>query len=110
MTSSVIAAQGPNNSLVFYWQAIGSTTWNPVQAVAGPGTTFSAPSVAQVGNSSVIAAQGPAEAAEGSGSSRGASMARCRWFPNGGEIGYGYGQASGSSSSAHHRISTGART
>ena len=37
MTTSVIAAQGPNDSLVFYWQPIGSLQWNPEQ-VAGPGT------------------------------------------------------------------------
>ena len=55
---TVIAAQGPNNSLAFYWQPIGSGTWNPEQ-VAGQGTTSSAPSVAQVGNQTVIAAQGP---------------------------------------------------
>jgi hypothetical protein len=56
--STVIAAQGPDNSLLFYWQPIGSLQWNPEQ-VAGPGTTFWTPSVAQVGNSTVIAAQGP---------------------------------------------------
>ena len=56
--SSVIAAQGPDNSLLFYWQPIGSQQWNPEQ-VAGPGTTASAPSVAQVGNSTVIAAAAP---------------------------------------------------
>jgi hypothetical protein len=58
MTSSVIAATGVNESLMFYWQTIGTRPWYREQ-VAGPGTTFSAPSVAQVGNSSVIAAQGP---------------------------------------------------
>lgn len=26
--SSVIAVQGPGNSLVFYWQPIGSQQWN----------------------------------------------------------------------------------
>jgi hypothetical protein len=26
--SSVIAVQGPGNSLVFYWQLIGSQQWN----------------------------------------------------------------------------------
>ncbi len=57
-TSSVIAAEGPGHSLLFYWQTIGGVPWHP-ELVAGPGTTFSAPSVAQVGTSSVIAAQGP---------------------------------------------------
>jgi len=50
-----IAAQGPGGSLEFYWQPIGSGQWNPEQP-AGPGTTYSAPSVAHVGNNSVIAA------------------------------------------------------
>ena len=54
----MIAALGPDNSLVFYWQPIGSQGWNPEQ-VAGPGTTFEWPSVAQVGDSTVIAALGP---------------------------------------------------
>ena len=58
MTISVIAAQGPNDSLVFYWQTVGSLQWN-LEQVAGPGTCFSAPSVAQVGGQTVIAAQGP---------------------------------------------------
>jgi hypothetical protein len=54
----VIAAQGPDGSLVFYWQPIGSQQWNPEQ-VAGPGHAFSPASVAQVGNSTVIATQSP---------------------------------------------------
>ena len=54
----MIAAQGPEISLVFYWQLIGSEQWN-LEQVAGSGTTFSGPSVAQVGDSTVIAAQGP---------------------------------------------------
>ena len=58
MTSSVIAAQGPGKSLMFYWQTIGTVPWHAEQ-VAGSGTTFSGPSVAQVGNSSVIVALGP---------------------------------------------------
>ena len=57
MTTSVIAAQGPNDSLVFYWQTVGSLQWN-LEQVAGPGTCFSAPSVAQVGGQTVIAALG----------------------------------------------------
>jgi hypothetical protein len=57
--SSVIAAAGPLGSLKFYWQTIGAVPWHP-ELVAGPGSTFSAPSVAQVGISSVIAAKGPA--------------------------------------------------
>jgi hypothetical protein len=37
--SSVITAQGPGNSLGFFWQAIGGVPWNP-EVVAGAGTTF----------------------------------------------------------------------
>jgi hypothetical protein len=49
MTSAVIAATGPDNSVWFYWQTIGAPPpWNAEQ-VAGPGTTFSGPSIAQVG-------------------------------------------------------------
>jgi hypothetical protein len=45
----VIAAVGQDdNSLMFYWQTIGTAPWHPEQ-VAGPGTTFSDPSIAQVG-------------------------------------------------------------
>ena len=58
MTSTVIAAQGLDNNLMFYWQTFGTHTWNAEQ-VAGPQTTFSLPSVAQVGDSVVIAAVGP---------------------------------------------------
>ena len=53
----MIAAAGPDNSLMFYWQPIGSQGWNTEQ-VAGPGTIVEWPSVAQVGNSTVIAAAG----------------------------------------------------
>jgi hypothetical protein len=38
-SSSVIAAQGPDHSLLFYWQAIGGVSWHP-ELVAGAGTTF----------------------------------------------------------------------
>ena len=53
-----IAAQGPNNSLLFYWAVNGTSTWHTV-TVAGAGTTFSAPSMAVDGGSVIIAAQGP---------------------------------------------------
>jgi hypothetical protein len=61
--SACIAVQGPGNSLDFYWQAMGGpgwpgTGWNK-ETVVGADWTFSAPSLAQVGNSSCIAAQGP---------------------------------------------------
>jgi hypothetical protein len=41
----------------FYWQTINSADWHP-EVVADAGSTYSAPSVAQVGNSSVITADG----------------------------------------------------
>ena len=44
--------------LKFYSQTVGTTQWNP-QQVAGRGTTFSSPSIACVGDSTAIAAQGP---------------------------------------------------
>jgi chitinase len=55
----VIAVGSPDDgSIQFYWQPIGSQQWNPEQ-VAGPGTTPYGVSVAQVGDSTVIAAVGP---------------------------------------------------
>ena len=51
----MIAAQGDDGSLQFYWQPIGGRQWNREQVA---GTTLPALSVAQVGDSSVIAAQG----------------------------------------------------
>ena len=56
--NTVIAAQGPNNSLQFYWQPVGSGQWNP-ETPGGPGTAYSVPSVARVSNNTVIAVQGP---------------------------------------------------
>jgi gamma-glutamyl-gamma-aminobutyrate hydrolase PuuD len=43
---------------MFYWQTIGGVSWHP-ELVAPNGTVFSPPSVKQVGNSSVIAVEGP---------------------------------------------------
>ena len=57
--SAVIAAanSNPSISLQFYWQAIGTAGWNnPPEYVPVPGTVLGSPSVAQVGNSSVIVA------------------------------------------------------
>jgi hypothetical protein len=54
--SSVIAAQGADDSLMFYWQTIGTAPWNAEQ-VAGPVTSMGPPAVAQVGRSSVIASR-----------------------------------------------------
>jgi hypothetical protein len=53
-----IAVQGPDNSLLFYWQVNGSSGWN-AEPVAGAGTTFSAPSMNVDGNDVNISVQGP---------------------------------------------------
>ena len=57
--SAVIAAVDTSGGLRFYWQAIGTTPWNP-ELVDGPttgsGRILSYPSVAQVGDSAVIIA------------------------------------------------------
>jgi len=47
--STVIAVQGPNNSLNFYWNNDGNSKWNP-SVIAGPGTTYSAPAMARAGH------------------------------------------------------------
>lgn len=55
-----MAAEGPNNTLNFWWQPlerIGSGPWYQ-EEIGGPGTTYSAPSIVQVGNEVVIAAEG----------------------------------------------------
>ena len=57
--SAVIAAANSNSSisLQFYWQAIGTAGWNnPPERVPVPGAVLASPSVAQVGDSAVIAA------------------------------------------------------
>ena len=51
----MIAAQGPGASLYMFWQQIGSPVWH-AQKVAGAKSTYTAPSVAQVGSATVIAA------------------------------------------------------
>ena len=52
------AAQGPNHSLYFYWDLKG--TWYGPIAVAGNGTTYSAPSMTiDSSHNVVIAAEGP---------------------------------------------------
>ena len=53
----MIATEGPNHTLDFYWQPIGSTSWH--KEVVAYGWAYSAPSVAQVGGSAEIAAEGP---------------------------------------------------
>jgi hypothetical protein len=53
----VIAAQGLDNSLQFYWQTVGTTTWHAIQAAP----TYSIagdPQIAIVGGNPVIAALG----------------------------------------------------
>ena len=55
---TVITAQGPGNSLSFYWNNDGDQTWNP-SLIAGPGSAYSAPALARTGGATVVAAQGP---------------------------------------------------
>jgi len=55
-STSVIATEGPNHTLDFYWQPIGSTSWH--KEVVAYGWAYSAPSVAQVGKSAEIAVEG----------------------------------------------------
>lgn len=56
----VIAAQGPSDSLAFYWAASVTAAWN-LEIVAGAGTTFSAPAETVNGNSVNIASEGPSD-------------------------------------------------
>ena len=54
-----IAAEGPSNSLDYYYQSVPGV-WHEEQVPGGgPGTTYSAPSLAQVGGTTVIAVEGP---------------------------------------------------
>lgn len=53
----MIVADASPNSVMFYRQTIGTKPWNPEQVVA-PDNSFSGASIAQVGDSSVIAAGG----------------------------------------------------
>ena len=55
-----MAAEGPENSLNFWWQSladIGSGPWHQ-EVLNGPNTTFSAPSIVQVGSDVAVAAEG----------------------------------------------------
>ena len=53
-----VAARGPNNSLLFYWE-VGGTWYGPL-GLGGPGTTFSAPTiVAEDSGNFDIAVEGP---------------------------------------------------
>jgi hypothetical protein len=62
--SAVIAAQGPGDVIDFYYQPFGSPTWSKPQQVTGPASgspagPYGDPSITQVGDATVIAAQGP---------------------------------------------------
>lgn len=58
--ASVVIAVDNTGSLWSYWQTIGGTTWNPnpvlLTELEGPFSTLPYPSIAQVGDSAVIAA------------------------------------------------------
>jgi hypothetical protein len=56
--ATVVAAQGPNNSLSFYWNKDGDTTWNS-SIIAGPESAYSAPALARADGATVVAARGP---------------------------------------------------
>ena len=51
--STGVAYEGSSHTLWFSWQTYGSSQWHPEQ-VAGPGTTYSAPSIGETGSSTVI--------------------------------------------------------
>jgi hypothetical protein len=70
--NTVIAVQTSGSGLRFYWNEHGTTTWHGEQ-VAPDGTTFSSPSIAQVGDFVVIAAQGASGSLD------------VYWQPNGGD-------------------------
>jgi hypothetical protein len=55
--ATAIAYEGSNHTLIFRWQAYGSTGWNREQ-VGGPGTAYSAPAVTEGGGATVIAYEG----------------------------------------------------
>ena len=52
-----IAVAGAKNRLRFFWATNGSPTWH-AETVAGPRTTYSAPSITANGNSANISAVG----------------------------------------------------
>jgi hypothetical protein len=58
--TTMVALHGPDNSLMFFWNNDGDSTWNP-SVIAGAGTTFAAPAMSRTGDSesTVIAAMGP---------------------------------------------------
>lgn len=56
--SSQIAAEGPHNTLYFYWQTNSRKPWHK-EEVAGRGTTYSAPSLIDNAAGVIIAAEGP---------------------------------------------------
>jgi hypothetical protein len=53
-----VVAEGPDNSLDFYWQVNGTTPWYP-ETVAGAGTTYSPPAITANDGSVNVVAQGP---------------------------------------------------
>jgi hypothetical protein len=53
-----IATMSAKHALKFYWALSGTSTWHP-EKIAGPGSTFSAPSMTVNGNAVNIAVEGP---------------------------------------------------
>jgi hypothetical protein len=57
--TTIVAVQGPDNSLEFYWNQDGEPQWHP-SVIAGPGTIDAAPAIARTGdNNTIVAVQGP---------------------------------------------------
>jgi hypothetical protein len=73
----IIAAEGVNHSLDFYWQTDGSSTWSPAEVVAGANSTYSAPVLADIGNGVGIVAQGPQNSLDYYWAANGTST----WYP-----------------------------
>ena len=62
--STSISAQGPGNSLAFYWQQTGTDdTWNQ-EAVANSASTYSVPAMAEGNNSTSIVTEGPSKSVD----------------------------------------------
>jgi hypothetical protein len=60
--NSMVAYEGPGNSLLYYWED--SNQGSGTETVAGPGTTFSAPAIGLGNNSTGITAEGPEHSLE----------------------------------------------
>jgi hypothetical protein len=55
---TLVTAEGPDHSLMFYWRDATSATWHQ-ETVIGSNSTYSAPSIAVEGTTTILAVQGP---------------------------------------------------